>query len=152
MTKLKMTKASSSIWVALLCLAGFMNSATLATSVANILIMGGMSIVNNGDRSQLNNFILEPAVAIKAINDVNSGNGSIVPALEDYPSTCDVKLNFTVMDSVSSFSSAIKQYNHYKSERNSKPIAILGPTRSSATIPLSFVSSADGVPIIGAYL
>lgn len=78
---------------------------------------------------------------------MNTRDGSVVPGVSSL--TCPVQLNYTLLDSMLQFPNTLQQYFEYKTTFGKPPDGILGPGRTSTTIPLSFVSTVDQVPIVG---
>jgi len=90
--------------------------------------------------------ISQVALAVAAVEHVNSRNGSILPGLAELK--CDIRLEYEILDSVRDFTHTLNQYFHLK-EKKGIPDMIVGPSRSTVTVPLSFVSATDRVPTIG---
>ena len=91
--------------------------------------------------------VADAGVTVVALEHVNTRNGSIIPELANL--TCPVQFTYTLADSLQEFNEVIRQYLAYKEIFGAPPDVIIGAPRSSSTIPLSFVSNVDKVPIIG---
>lgn len=86
------------------------------------------------------------AVALTAIEHIKTRNGVVIPELATF--TCDVPINLTVLDTMNDITVTLQQHFHATGLQGS-PDAIVGPQRSSTSIPLSFVSIVDASPIVG---
>ena len=86
-------------------------------------------------------------ISLAALEHVNNRDGSVVPGLASL--TCPVQLNYTLLDSMLQFPNTLQQYFKYKEVVGKAPDGIIGPGRTSTTIPLSFVSTVDEVPLVG---
>lgn len=82
-----------------------------------------------------------------AVDHVNERNGSVVPQVSHL--TCPISFDITLLDSLFEFTPTLSQYFFYKDVLMKAPSGIVGPGRTTTTIPLSFVSSIDNVPIVG---
>jgi len=81
-----------------------------------------------------------------AAGDLINTRSPLLPGLAN--SSCDVNLEFSIHDSLRDYRHTLKQYFYLK-DTNGIPDLIIGPQRSASTIPLSFVTTTDNVPLIG---
>lgn len=86
-----------------------------ATRVMNLAIYAPLTdfvqVNNSTERTpfEVGRYIPNVASAIRAIQDVNQRDTRIVPELEKYLSDCDVEYKFHILDSITSFGTAIQQ-------------------------------------------
>ena len=117
---------------------------------ASLFIYASLTNLNATSNQLLPGAVLDladAAVTLVAVDHVNHRNGSVIPELANL--TCPVRLTYTLADSLQQFNEVIRQYLAYKEIFSGPPDAIIGAPRSSSTIPLSFVSNVDRVPIVG---
>eukprot|EP00924_Labyrinthula_sp_SR-Ha-C_P013379 augustus_masked-scaffold_5-processed-gene-0.40-mRNA-1 protein AED:1.00 eAED:1.00 QI:0/-1/0/0/-1/1/1/0/843 len=149
-----MTKLNKPVLLATLLFTFYFFTSVNSVDI-NLGIFSSISGVNAIDgRTALPTFLTSAISLLAEINNLNQGFPSVPFQIENGFSsdevvdefTCDVTLVPYVVDTVGDFSEALANFAILND--NIELHGIIGSIRSSVTIPLSFVSSTDQIPII----
>ena len=80
--------------------------------VVNVAIYGPFTDMEGEDRTAYppERYVSRVAGAVRAFQDVNNRDGTILPALASTVAPCPVVYRYHLVDSISSFGTAIQQY------------------------------------------
>eukprot|EP00924_Labyrinthula_sp_SR-Ha-C_P008558 snap_masked-scaffold_32-processed-gene-3.19-mRNA-1 protein AED:1.00 eAED:1.00 QI:0/0/0/0/1/1/2/0/823 len=100
---------------------------------------------------------LQVALSSVALDQINKRDKSVLPeAIERFLQAeelgCNISFSYNIFDSGRDQSFALKQFvtvqEQFKEQIYANRLGIIGPQRSSVSVPLSFVASSQNVPMI----